>query len=159
MADGGGDGWFGLPADGVLVWTGGLVVTEISLLEPWCDGSAGSARGIAPLGDPAGRLALLGSVAVVDGCGVDGRAVGAATVPWPGPVARGRAVGTLPSAGWPATVGWPGREARMDGVCVWWLAEPGWSAEPVWLAELGWPAAGDGLAGWLAPLAWPGTPA
>jgi hypothetical protein len=90
------------------------VVTEISLLEPCCEGPAGLARKLLPFGDPAGRLALPGS-AVADGCGVDGRTAGAATAVWIGPVLRGRAVGTVPSAGWPAAVERPGWEAGLAG--------------------------------------------
>jgi hypothetical protein len=134
------------------------VVTEISLLEPCCEGPAGLARKLLPFGDPAGRLALLGSV-VAGGCGMDGWTAGAATAVWIGPVLRGRAVGALPSAGWPAAVDRPGWEAGPDGVCAWWLAGPGWPAEPIWLTALGWLAAGDELVGPLAAVAWPGMAA
>jgi len=134
-------------------------MTEIRLLEPWCDSLAGSACGVMPSDDPAGRLSLLGSVADVAGCGVDGRAVGAATVPGSEPVVLGRAVGTLPSGWWSAMVGRPGWEAWLGGVCGLRLGEPVRSVEPVWLVGLGWLIAGDELVGWLGAVAWPGMAA
>ena len=145
-AEAGCDGWFGPLADGGLVRTGGSVVTETSLLEPRCGGSAD-------------RLALLGSELLAVDWGVEGWAVGAATGLWTGPPVRGPALGILLSTGWLASVDRPCWGLRLTGVWLWWLPEPGWSNRPVGLVELGRRVAGDGLVGWLAAAAWPGMAA